>query len=124
MGKNFRSGRIGEEIKKIISNMLVRELKDPRLLAGLVSITTVEVTNDHSYATIYLSVISSNNTENENEKQKAEVIAAFNSAKGFIKRELGKELELRHIPELIFKMDASLEYGRHIEELISNLNKG
>lgn len=122
MGKNFRSGRIGEEIKKIISNMLIRELKDPRLLSGLVSITTVEVTNDHSYATIYLSVISNNSTEVENEKQKADVITAFNSAKGFIKRELGQELDLRHVPELIFKIDTSLEYGRHIEELISKLN--
>ena len=122
MGKNFRSGRIGEEIKKIISNMLIRELKDPRLLSGLVSITTVEVTNDHSYATIYLSVISSNSSEVENEKQKAEVITAFNSAKGFIKRELG-QLDLRHVPELIFKIDTSLEYGRHIEELISKINK-
>ena len=123
MGKNFRSGRIGEEIKKIISNMLIRELKDPRLLSGLVSITTVEVTNDHSYATIYLSVISSNSSEVENEKQKAEVITAFNSAKGFIKRELGQELDLRHVPELIFKIDTSLEYGRHIEELINKINK-
>ncbi|MEI8215667.1 MAG: 30S ribosome-binding factor RbfA [Eubacteriales bacterium] len=122
MGKNFRSGRIGEEIKKIISNMLIRELKDPRLLSGLVSITTVEVTNDHTYATIYLSVISNNSTEVENEKQKADVITAFNSAKGFIKRELGQELDLRHVPELIFKIDTSLEYGRHIEELISKLN--
>lgn len=124
MGKNFRSGRIGEEIKKIISTLLARELKDPRLLTGLVSITSVDVTNDHSYATVFISIVplAKSVTETEIEHQKREVIAAFNSAKGFIKRELGKDLELRHVPELIFKMDSSLEYGRHIDELISSLH--
>ena len=121
MGKNYRSGRIGEEIRKIISEMLLRELKDPRLLAGLVSITSVEVTNDHSYATVFITVVSQNLKDEDSEEQKKEVLVAFNSAKGFIRREIGKDLELRHVPELIFKFDTSLEYGRHMDEIINNL---
>ncbi len=121
MGKNYRSGRIGEEIRKIISEMLHRELKDPRLLAGLVSITTVEVTNDHSYATIFITFVAHNLKEEDKDEQKKEVLAAFNSAKGFIRREIGKDLELRHVPELIFKFDTSFEYGRHMDEIMNNL---
>ena len=56
MGKGYRQGRLGEEIRKIISSMLLRELKDPRLSA-MISITAVEVTSDGSYATVYLSVL-------------------------------------------------------------------
>jgi len=122
MGKNYRSGRIGEEIRKIISEMLLRELKDPRLLSGLVSITSVEVTNDHSYATVFVTVVSHKINTEDNEEQKKEVLGAFNSAKGFIRREIGKELELRHVPELIFKFDTSLEYGRHMDEIINSLS--
>jgi ribosome-binding factor A len=122
MGKNYRSGRIGEEIRKIISEMLLRELKDPRLLSGLVSITSVEVTNDHSYATVFVTVVSQKINTEDNEEQKKEVLGAFNSAKGFIRREIGKELELRHVPELIFKFDTSLEYGRHMDEIINSLS--
>ena len=50
-------------------------------------------------------------------------MAALRSAKGLIRREIGKQVKLRHVPELIFKMDTSMEYGRHIEEIIQNLDK-
>ncbi len=121
MGKNYRPGRIGEEIRRIISEMLLRELKDPRLVSCMVSITSVDVTKDHSYATVFVSVVSPSDVANENEELKSDVIDAFNSAKGFIRRELGKDLELRHVPELIFKIDTSLEYGRHMDKLIDSL---
>jgi ribosome-binding factor A len=121
MGKNYRPGRIGEEIRRIISAMLLRDLKDPRLQNGLLSITAVDVTKDHSYATVFISFVSADIPEDENDERKKEILDAFNSAKGFIKRELGKDLELRHIPELIFKIDTSLEYGRHMDKIIDNL---
>jgi ribosome-binding factor A len=121
MGKNYRSGRIGEEIRKIISEMLLKELKDPRLLTGLVSITSVEVTKDHSYATVYISVVSSTIKEEDDETVQNETLIAFNSAKGFIRREIGRDLELRHVPELIFKIDSSMEYGRHMDKLLQSL---
>lgn len=121
MGKGYKSGRLGEEIRKIISELLLRGLKDPRLADGLVSVTGVEVTRDGSYATVFLTVFNMG-TEEEIAKKQEDVLAGMNSCKGLIKREIGKQIKLRHIPELIFKMDTSLEYGRHIEELIHKVN--
>ncbi|QHI73241.1 30S ribosome-binding factor RbfA [Aminipila terrae] len=120
MGKGYRQGRLGEEIRKLIGELLLREIKDPRL-SGLVSISAVEVTSDGSYATIYVTVLGSSKDEEKAKKEKEEVLAAFKSAKGLIKREIGKSIKLRHVPDLIFKMDESMEYGRHISEIISSL---
>lgn len=121
MGKGHRPGRLGEEIRKIVSNLLLRELKDPRLSA-MISITAVEVTSDGSYATIFLSVLGLNpNAENAQEEQQ-DVLDALASAKGFIRKEIGRQIKLRHVPDLIFKIDTSMEYGRHIDKLISELD--
>lgn len=122
MGKGYRAGRLSEEIRKIISEMLLRELKDPRLANGMVSVSAVEVTSDGSYATIYLTVFQMGAQE-ELDKKKEDVIAAMRSAKGVLKREISKQIKLRHTPDLIFKMDESLDYGRHIEELIDKVVK-
>ena len=117
---NYRPGRIGEEIRKIISDMLLKGLKDPRL-SPMVSITAVEVTNDGSYATVYFSVLGATKSEEEAKAELDGVAEAFESAKGYIRREVGKQIKLRHVPELIFKHDTSLEYGRHIEEILDTL---
>lgn len=119
MGKGHRQGRLGEEIRKIISDLLLRELKDPRLSSGMVSISAVDVTSDGSYATVYITVLGLN--QEDEKHQQEDVLAALRSAKGLIKREIGRQIKLRHIPELIFKMDTSLEYGRHIDEIIDRL---
>lgn len=121
MGKGYRQGRLGEEIKKIISAMLLRELKDPRLQNAMVSVSGVDVTNDGSYATVYVSVLGATVSEEAAEEEKKEVLAALQSAKGLIKREIGRHVKLRHIPELIFKPDTSMEYGRHISKIIDEL---
>lgn len=121
MGKGHRTGRLGEEIKKIISELLVRGLKDPRLSA-MISVTAVEVTNDGSYATVFLSVLDLNPDEEKAEKQQQDTLDALNSAKGFIRKEIGRQVKLRHVPDLIFKIDKSLEYGRHISKIINSLD--
>ena len=119
MAKSYRQGRIGEEIRRIISEMLLSDLKDPRL-DSMISITDVEVTRDNSYATVYFAPIGVGSDEEISAHQE-EVLEAFNSAKGFIRSRIGHELKLRHTPELIFKIDHSMEYSRHIEDLISTL---
>lgn len=119
MGKGYRKGRLGEEIRKIISDLLLREIKDPRL-SGMVSISAVEATEDGSYALVYISVFGKSQGE-VSEEEKEEVLKAFQSAKGLIKREIGKQIKLRHVPDLAFKLDTSLEYGRHISKLIEEL---
>jgi len=122
MAKGYRQGRLGEEIKKIISGLLLRELKDPRLLAGMVSVSAVEVTSDGSYATVYITVLGLGPERSGKEQQEqADALEAFRSAKGLIKREIGRQMTLRHVPELLFKIDASMEYGRHIDAIINDL---
>ncbi|HWQ78479.1 MAG TPA: 30S ribosome-binding factor RbfA [Anaerovoracaceae bacterium] len=120
MGKGYRQGRLGEEIRRIVSDLLLREIKDPRL-SGIVSISAVEATEDGSFATIYITKLGSKASEETSEEEKKEVLAAFKSAKGLIRREIGQQIKLRHVPELLFKMDTSLEYGRHISKLIDTL---
>ena len=118
MKKNYRPDRLGEEIRRIISELLLREIKDPRL-SGIVSISAVEVTSDGSYATVYVSALAGLYGKSEEEKEKA--LTAFRNAKGLIKREIGRQIKLKHIPELIFKADNSMEYGRHITQIIESL---
>ena len=121
MAKGHRQGRMGEEIRKIISDLLFKGLKDPRLSA-MISITAVEVTSDGSYATVYVSVLGMDPDKEKAAAQQKDTLDALNSAKGFIRKEIGRQIKLRHVPDLIFKIDKSLEYGRHIDELISTLD--
>ena len=118
MAKGYRPDRIGEEIRKIISDLLLHGLKDPRL-NSLISITAVDVTSDYSYATVYFTVLGAN--AGNREEALADVAAGFESSKGFIRRKVGSELRLKHTPELIFKPDTSEEYGRRIDEIIDTL---
>ena len=118
MRRDYRQGRLGEEIRKITSELLLREMKDPRL-SGMVSISSVEVTADGSYATVYVSIFGD---DAKNAEQQENVLAALKSAKGLIKKEIGRQVKLRHIPELIFKPDNSLEYGRHITSILNKLD--
>ncbi|MCI6013149.1 MAG: 30S ribosome-binding factor RbfA [Firmicutes bacterium] len=120
MGKGYRQGRLGEEIRRIISEMLIHGVKDPRL-SGMISLTGVEVTSDGSYATCYVSILGLNENQEERAEEAEKVLAGFESAKGLFKREIGHQIKLRHVPELIFKIDESMEYGRHISEIIDTL---
>lgn len=109
-----RSKKISEEIKKIVSHIMMFEIKDPRV-SKLSSITHVETTNDLRFTTIYISVFDP--------KHNVEVhIEGLNSAKGFIRKEIGKKLKLHYTPEPIFKPDHSIEHGMHINEILSGLD--
>lgn len=111
----FRVGRVGEQIKKELSHILQNDIKDPRI--GFITVTGVEITNDLSQAKVYLSVLG-------DDEQKEGTLKALEQAGGFIRSELGKRVRLRHTPELIFKFDASIEYGSRIDQLLRNLNDG
>lgn len=121
MGKGHRQGRLGEEIRRILSDLLLRELKDPRLSA-MISVTAVEVTSDGSYATVYISVLGMDASGEEAEQQQENALEALRKARGFIRKEIGSQIKLRHVPDLIFKVDRSMEYGRHISGIISQLD--
>ena len=109
-----RGKKISEEIKKIVSHIMMFEIKDPRV-SKLSSITHVEVTNDLRFVTIYISVFDPKHSVDVH-------IEGLNSAKGFIRKEIGKNLKLHFTPEPIFKADDSIEHGMHINEILSTLD--
>ena len=123
MGKGYRTGRLGEEIKRIISSMLISGIKDPRLQDRMISVSAVEVTRDGSYATCYITVLRSPSESGEERAEKEkEILEGLNSARGLLRHEVSRSIKLRHTPELIFKIDNSMEYGRHISDIIEGLD--
>ena len=109
------------EIRKIIGELLVNGVKDPRITENFVNVTDVEVTNDGSFAYVYLTTLSFGNDPEVKAAQEEDVLAGMNSAKGMFKKDIAKALKVRRIPELIFRMDKAAEYGRHIDEILSTL---
>ena len=107
-----RIGRINEEIQRELSDLL-RELKDPRVHRTMLSITRVETTPDLRYAKIYVSLLDKEYTK--------ETLAGLKSSAGYLRRELGRSLQLRYTPELQWQADDSITHGAHILELLSKL---
>ncbi|NLM74881.1 MAG: 30S ribosome-binding factor RbfA [Clostridiaceae bacterium] len=105
-----RTDRISKEVQKELSDLIQYEIKDPRL-PKFVSITSVRVTKDLRYATVYVSVLGT-------EDQKKDALEALKSASGFIRREIGQRINLRYTPEFRFKLDDSIEHGMYISRLI------
>ena len=108
---SFRQERLEKIIEREVSTILMNS-KDERL--RFVIPTNVRLTGDLSIATVYYSVMGNNDQE--------EVTKSLNDAKGFIRSSLGKVLEVKKIPELKFKYDESLEYGKKIEDILKGLN--
>ena len=103
-----RINKINEEVMRELSQV-IRELKDKRI-PMITSVVAVHVTNDLSYANAYISVFG-------DEKVQKQAIEGLNSAKGFIRREIGHRLQLRHTPEFIFELDHSIEHGSKITQI-------
>ena len=122
MGKGYRQGRLGEEIRRIVSEMLISGIKDPRIAGKMISISGVDVTSDGSYATCYVSILSCTTDEEAAKEEEAKVLEGLKSAKGLIKKEIARQVKVRHIPELIFKPDHAMEYGRHITEILDTID--
>lgn len=111
---NHKIGRTTEDIKRELS-AIFRELKDPRVTEVFLSIVRVEVTNDLSYCTVYVSSLEGlDKTKN--------ACKGLDSASGFIRRELGHRLKLRHVPSLIFTATDSIEYSAEISRILNSLD--
>lgn len=108
-----RSKRISEEIKKVVSSLIMTEIKDPRV-SKLTTVTHVETTRDLSFVYIYISVF-------DKESYKKSTIEGLNKAKGFIRREIGRKVSLRATPEPIFKLDESIETGVNMSAMINKV---
>ncbi len=107
---NRRNTRLSGEMKKVISEVIRNEVKDPRI-SELLSVTDVNVTEDLKYAKVFISVYG----------DAEPTLAALKSAKGFIRKEVGKRIKMRLTPELIFEKDDSIEKGIYMASLINKV---
>lgn len=111
---NHKLGRTIEDIKRELTDIL-RHVKDPRVSDAFISIIRVEVTNDLSYCNVYISAM-------EGLERAKLALKGLKSASGFIRRELGNRLKLRHVPELIFNATDSIEYSANISRILNSLD--
>lgn len=109
-----RINRINEEMKREMGAIL-RELKDPRIPL-MTSVVAAEVTQDLRYAKVYVSVLG-------DETVQKEALVGLKKASGFVRREVGKRLNLRITPEIQFALDHSIEHGAHINELLARAQR-
>ncbi len=107
-----RIGRINEEIQKELSSLL-RNLKDPRVQDTMISVTRVETTPDLRYAKVYVSFLQ--------EERAKDALKGLKSAGGYLRRELGRTLNLRYTPEIAWALDDSITYGAKMLALINSL---
>ena len=110
-----RINRINEEIQKALAELL-RNVKDPRISGTMISITRVETTPDLRFAKIYVSFLEENKAK--------DALKGLDSAAGYLRRELGAALQLRHTPSLQWAFDDSITYGAKMLKLINSLDTG
>lgn len=109
-----RIDRISEEVRRELDKLLREDMRDPRL-AGTFSITRAEVTRDLRYCKVHVSVLE--------QDKRVGVMEALKSAAGFLRRELGRRVDLRYTPELIFELDTNIEYASYMTKLIDEAVK-
>ena len=116
-GNNYRGGRTNSDVQRVLSHIIMNELKDPRIDPVRTSITKLEVTKDLKYCKVYISVLG-------DDDRKKDTVAGLDSAKGFIRKTLAASLNLRNTPELQFTLDNSIEYGvemaKKIDDILGN----
>lgn len=108
-----RTQRLGDLIRNELSELIRREMRDPRV--ALVGVSEVEVSKDLGYATVKVSALGE-------EAQRREAVRALEHAKGFLRRELAQRLDLRLTPELRFELDRGAEHSQRISDLLDSLH--
>lgn len=116
MATSRRVSRVSALIQQEVSQMVLHEIKDDRVGAGMVSITLVDVSGDLQHAKIYVSVYGT-------DEAREETMEGLKSATGFVRRELGKRLSLRRTPEIAFVEDRGIERGDRILTLLTQLSQ-
>ncbi|MGI5911195.1 MAG: 30S ribosome-binding factor RbfA [Syntrophomonadaceae bacterium] len=112
-----RQERMSVELKRTMARIIQEDIKDPRIDFTSVSITRVDLSNDLSHARVYISILGDNNKQEE-------TMLALQKAKGYIRSELAASLQVRHAPELEFRLDRSIEHGINISTLLDKLKEG
>ena len=109
-----RKERLEELLRREISDIIHREVKDPRI--GFVTVTDAEVTGDLSYAKVFVSVLGT-------AEEQAATLKGLNSATRFIRGEFGQRIKLRQVPEISFRFDPSVQHGARIHELLEQIKR-
>lgn len=112
--KSIKLERIENQIRKEVSNILQNEIKNSHF--GFVTVSDVEVTNDYSFATIYVSFLNTKDVKAQDR------LKEINRVKGFVRSSLASKLKIRKTPELIFKIDDSIDQGNRIDEILAKIN--
>lgn len=116
MATDRRVSRVASQIKREVSQMLIGDIKDDRVGAGMVSVTDVDVSGDLQHAKIFVSIYGT-------EEARAQTMEGLKSATGYVRSELGHRVRLRRTPEVIFLEDRSLERGDRILSLINQIGR-
>ena len=111
---SIRAEQLAADIQKELSELIQKKVRDPRV--GFVTVTRVRVTDDLSFARVYISDLAAKDTESKS-------MEGLQKATGFLRSALGKALRIRHIPELRFMEDDSMEYSEHMSELLDSINR-
>ncbi len=109
----LRVEKVQEEIRHEVSQILMREVKDPRV--GFVTVTGAKVSSDLSCAKVFVSVLG-------DEEKTAEALKALKNCTGFVRRELAHRIRMKFIPEISFCLDTTIEYSAHIQKLLNEIN--
>jgi ribosome-binding factor A len=108
-----RSQRVSHLLKEEVSDIIMNRVKDPRL--GFLTVTDVDVTDDLKMARIYISILK--------EEERQATLDILNSAKPFIRSELGKRVRMKFIPSIEFRLDTSIQYGARIDRLLKDIEE-
>jgi ribosome-binding factor A len=108
-----RSQRVSDLIREEVAEIIMYKLKDPRI--GFVTVTGVDLTDDIKIAVVYVSVLK--------KEERETTLEILNSAKSFIRSELSRRLRMKIIPSISFKLDASIEYGNKIDQLLDQIRE-
>lgn len=114
--KRQRLAGIEKEMARVISKVLMEEVKNPKV-KGLVSVTNINVTEDLKFADVYFSIMGQENVNT------GEVIEGLNQIKGFLRKRVAEEIEIRYIPEIRVKLDTSIEHAIKISKLLNDLKR-
>ena len=112
--KRQRLAGIEKEMARVISKVLMEEVKNPKV-KGLVSVTNINVTEDLKFADVYFSIMGQENVNTD------EVVEGLNQIKGFLRKRVAEEIEIRYIPEIRVKLDDSIEHAIKISKLLNDL---
>ena len=110
---SVRMARVQEELRKVVSDIILKDMRDPRL--GMVSVTEVEMSKDLSHAKIFISEFKPNEAESN-------AVEVLEKAKSFIRCEIGQKMQLRIVPEIVFMRDRSIEQSVHMQEVFKHLH--